>query len=318
MAPLPKQRVEPMRPFSNCGVDFAGPLIVRSGVRRVTGIKTWIAVFVCFATRAMHLEAVVGLTSGAFIAAVRRFTSRREKSVTIYSDNGTNFVGAQKELASYVNRCDSTMASEGIQWKFNPPSSPHFGGIWESAVKSAKHHLTRVVKESHLNLDELNTLLCQIEACVNSRPLTPLSADPAELTALTPAHFLIGGPLLLPPEPNLSDKNIEHLHRWRYVQALMQGFWSRWHKEYLPQLQIRGKWVAKGNTLNIGDIVIIKEDCTPPSRWKLGKVVCTHPGKDNTVRVVTVQTKLGTEIKRPVVKLCRLPIEEIDSVEELK
>lgn len=315
MAPLPKQRVIPSRPFSVCGVDFAGPLTIRSGVRRVTGTKAWIAVFICFATRAIHLEAVVGLTSGAFTAALRRFMSRRGKSTTIHSDNGTNFVGTRKELASYLKHCDSTMAQEGIEWKFNPPSAPHFGGLWESAVKSTKHHLTRILKDSRLNLEELTTLLCQIEACVNSRPLTPLSTDPAEINALTPAHFLIGGPILLPPEPNLEDETIEHLQRWRYVQALMQGFWSRWHKEYLPQLQIRGKWIVNKDTLNVGDIVIIKEDCTPPSRWKLGKVICTHPGKDDIIRVVTLKTAMGTQIKRPVIKLCRLPAGNSSTVE---
>lgn len=110
MAALPKTRVQPSRPFSVSGVDFAGPLVVRSGIRRVTGV----AVFVCFSTRAIHLEAVVGLTSGAFIATLRRFMSRRGKCSTIYSDNGTNFVGAQRELTEYIQNCDSNMAREGI------------------------------------------------------------------------------------------------------------------------------------------------------------------------------------------------------------
>ncbi|XP_060836320.1 uncharacterized protein LOC132918983 [Rhopalosiphum padi] len=309
MAPLPKQRVAPTRPFAVSGVDFAGPLTIRSGIRRQTGIKAWIAVFVCFSTRAIHLEPVVGLTSGAFLASLRRFMSRRGKCTTIHSDNGTNFIGAQKELASYLSDCDSSMAREGIEWKFNPPSAPHFGGLWESAVKSTRHHLSRILKDGRLNLEELNTLLCQIEACVNSRPMTPLGSDPSEPGALTPAHFLIGGSLLLAPEPSLADESIEHLRRWKYVQALMQGFWARWYKEYLPQLQVRGKWTSSKPPVNIDDIVIIKDECTPPAKWRLGRVMQVHPGKDGIVRVATLRLGSGAEIKRPTVKLCALPTE---------
>jgi len=114
MTPLPKQRVVPTRPFAVSGVDFAGPLMIRSGIRRQTGIKAWIAVFICLSTRAIHLEPVFGLTSGAFLASLRRFMSRRGKCSTIHSNNGTNFVGAQKELVSYLTDCESSMASEGI------------------------------------------------------------------------------------------------------------------------------------------------------------------------------------------------------------
>lgn len=312
MATLPSTRVRPARPFATTGVDFAGPLDVRSGIRRVTSIKTWIAVFVCLATRAIHLEPVVGLTSNAFFAALRRFMARRGKCSKIYSDNATNFVGVQRELSTYLRGVDASVAKEGIDWHFNPPAAPHFGGIWESAVKSAKHHLTRVVKDARLTLEELGTLLCQIEACLNSRPLTPLSFHPLDLEPITPAHFLIGGPLLLVPETDLSNENISTLRKWRYVQALMQTFWKRWSKEYLPQLQVRGRWLAQTQQMKIGDIVIIKEECAPPGKWKLGKILKTHPGSDGIVRVVTLKTSNGNELKRPVVKLCRLPVEEND------
>lgn len=188
MATLPKDRVKVARPFTVNGVDFARPLMIRSGIRRVTAIKTWMAVFVCFATRAIHLEAVMGLTSEAFIVALRRFMSRRGKCTKIFSDNGTNFVGAHKELSKYLSNSGDVMAREGIEWHFNPPSAPHFGGIWESAVKITKTHLVRTTKDTRLSLEELQTLLCQIEACVNLRPMTPLGSDPSEPSALTPAR----------------------------------------------------------------------------------------------------------------------------------
>lgn len=159
MAPLPKNRVQCSRPFTITGVDFAGPIMIRSGIRRVSAAKAWIAVFVCFSTRAIHLEAVEDLTSAAFIACLRRFMSRRGKCKRIYSDNGTNFIGAQKELAGYLEKIDDRMEGEGIEWRFNSPSAPHFGGLWENAVKSTKFHLTRITKDTRLTLGELSTLL---------------------------------------------------------------------------------------------------------------------------------------------------------------
>lgn len=315
MAPLPEHRVQQARPFTVSGVDFAGPLIIRSGIRGRSGKKAWIAIFVCFVTRAIHIEAVEDLTSSAFIAALRRFISRRGKPNTIWSDNGTHFVGANRELAAYVSNLDQRLASEGIIWRFNPPAAPHFGGLWESAVKSAKHHLTRVVRGMKLTLSELQTLLCQVEACLNSRPLTPLSSDPNDLEPITPAHFLIGGPMIFHPEPVYEDKQIMYLKRWKLVQCMLQGFWKRWYKEYLPQLQIRNKWTSEAKAIITGDLVIIKDDNIPPIKWNLARVINTHPGKDGIVRVATVRTANGTQINRPIIKLCRLPVEGLNSVE---
>lgn len=310
MAPLPQQRVQCTRPFTITGVDFAGPLTIRSGVRGRVNRKAWISLFICFSTKAIHIEVVEDLTSSSFIATLRRFISRRGKPTEIWSDNATNFVGAQRELAIYLKNIEGSSVDEGITWHFNPPSAPHFGGLWESAVKSAKHHLTRVLKNAKLTLIELQTLLCQIEACLNSRPLTPLSNDPNDLQALTPAHFLIGGPMLRHPEPDLSQEEPNGLRRWRFVQFLMQDFWKRWHNKYLPQLQTRGKWTSGAAPLKINDIVIVKEENIPPARWKLARIVNVHPGSDGRIRVATVRLANGNEVKRPTVKLCRLPVEE--------
>jgi len=214
-----------------------------------------------------------------------------------------------------VSKLDQKLASEEITWKFNPPSAPHFGGLWDSAVKSAKHHLTRVVRGMKLTLSELQTLLCQIGGCLNSRPLTPMSSDPNDLEPITPAHFLIGGPMSFQPEPALGEREVTHLKRWRLVQCMLQGYWRRWHGEYLPQLQVRNKWVSGAKSLCIGDLVIIKQENTAPTKWNLARVINTHPGKDGVVRVVSLRTANGTKLDRPTVKLCRLPLEEQDSVE---
>jgi len=128
----------------------------------------------------------------------------------LFSDNGTNFVGAHKMLDSWLNTAHddegvtSKLSEMGTDWAFIPPASPHFGGLRESGVKSAKHHLTRVVKDALLTYEEMVTLLSRIEVVLNSRPITSLSSDPADYEAFTPGHFLMGGPLTLPPEPDHS------------------------------------------------------------------------------------------------------------------
>lgn len=309
MGPLPRQRVQCTRPFTNTGVDFAGPLSIRSGIRGRPSKKAWIAIFVCFSIKAIHIEAVEDMTSAAFLAALRRFISRRGRPTDMWSDNGTNFVGAERELSQYFQNAAIQFANEGITWHFNPPSAPHFGGLWESGVKSAKYHLVRVLKEGSLTYSELETLLCQVEACLNSRPLTPMSSEPSDMEPLTPAHFLIGGPMFLHPEPDLSNENPNRLLKWNAVQGLMQTFWKRWHIEYLPQLQVRGKWTAGCKPLVVNDLVIVKEDNIPPAKWKLARIACVHPGSDGRIRVVTIRLANGNETRRPVVKLCRLPVE---------
>lgn len=144
----------------------------------------------------------------------------------------------------YLETIGDQMAQEGIEWNFNPPAALHFGGIWESAVKSTKTHLTRIVKDTRLSLEELQTLFCHIEACVNSRPITPVRGDLSDPMALTPVHILIGDSLILLTESDIPREAIGHMRREKLVRGLMQTFWRRWYIEYLSQLQVRGKWLT--------------------------------------------------------------------------
>ncbi|XP_021964268.1 uncharacterized protein LOC110859615 [Folsomia candida] len=318
MADLPSFRVTPSHTFQKCGIDYAGPFLIRPITpRSKVTLKAYLAIFICCATRAIHLEVVSSASTEAFIAALRRFIARRGKPSDIYSDNGTNFVGADKELkelqkltdnVSHNNQIALTMSKEGISWHFNPPSAPHFGGLWEAGVKSTKYHLRRIMGLNRLTFEELTTLTSQIEAVLNSRPLTPESTDPSDLRALTPGHFIIGQPLTSIPDPDLTEIPTTRLVRWQLVQQMLQQFWKRWSSEYIVRLQQRPKWMQPVESIKEGSLVIIKEDNLPPLHWKLGRVIEVKPGADQKVRKVLVRAATG-EYERPIVKLCLLPVE---------
>lgn len=315
MADLPKPRITPSRPFTNVGIDFTGHVDIKSNKGR--GIKTtkgYIAVFVCLATKAVHLELVSDLSTASFLAALRRMCSRRGVPKNIYSDNGTNFVGASRllkqeyrEIIASINpNAISDINNMEIHWHFNAPVWPNAGGLWEAAVKSLKYHLKRVLGHQKLTYEEFTTLLCQIEACLNSRPLCTLTENPDD-TYLTPGHFLIGGSMLSRPQTDPDHMSLTI--RWQLIQAINKQFWKKWSTEYLQQLQSRTKWRTTKENLKLDDVVIIKEDNIPPGKWAMARVQALHPGPDGCVRVVTLKTANNT-IKRPVNKLIPLPVQE--------
>ncbi|XP_055528072.1 uncharacterized protein LOC129720607 [Wyeomyia smithii] len=320
MGELPTARVTVARPVSRTGVDYFGPVHIRDGRKR-PAIKAYVAVFVCMCTKAVHMELVTDLSTERFLQALRRFISRRGRCTDLYSDNGTNFVGARNQLKELRNslrdkehqeKVSKECAQNGMQWHFNPPSAPHFGGLWEAAVRSAKHHLLRVLGENPIAFEDFNTLLIQVEGCLNSRPLTPLSDDPSDMEALTPGHFLTGGSLQAIPEPDYTDVKLNRLSRWQLVQWQLQNFWKRWRTEYLSQLQGRTKNWEPPSKVEIGRLVIIVDSNQPPMRWKMGRIHKLHPGPDDVVRVVTVKTATGY-LQRPIVKLCILPSPETEN-----
>ncbi|XP_039309934.1 uncharacterized protein LOC120358749 [Solenopsis invicta] len=248
MGNLPKHRITvPERPFFICGIDYAGPFYIKEGTRKNAKlVKCYMAIFVCFATTAVHIELATDLSIAAFLNVLKRFISRRGHPSDIYSDNGLNFKGACRELTELATVFNDQqnqqqiigyVSVKGINWHFTPPRAPHQGGLWEAAVKSAKRHLLCITKETNLKYEELETLLVQVEAILNSRPLTALSSDSHDLTPLTPGHFLIGSPLTSYPEPSLERLPVNRLSRWQHVEQLRQHFWKRWLREYLHHCQ---------------------------------------------------------------------------------
>ncbi|XP_050340495.1 uncharacterized protein LOC126766847 [Bactrocera neohumeralis] len=184
--------------------------------------------------------------------------------------------------------------------------APHMGGLWEAGVKSFKSHFRKIASGQKYTLEEFNTLLCRIESCLNSRPLSPASNEPTDLEPLTPGHFLVGGHLMAPPEPDINESSASIVNRWQKLKALHQSFCKRWKTEYLNEMQKRIKWKHSKTNLKTGDLVVIKEDNLSPNEWRLGRIVNIHPGADTRVRVVDIITEKG-QVTRPLAKLVLLP-----------
>lgn len=175
------------------------------------------------------------------------------------------------------------------------------GGLWEAAVKSAKTHLRKVLGNESATYEELYTILTQIEACLNSRPLCALSNSPDSCEALTPGHFIIQQPMNLLPEPSVSDVPRNRLDNWK-----VEEIWTRWRNEYVTSLQPCSKWQSEIDNLQVNRLVLVKNENTPPAQWELARVVATHPDRNGIVRTVTLR-RGTTEYQRPIQKLVPLP-----------
>ncbi|GFT72841.1 integrase catalytic domain-containing protein [Trichonephila clavipes] len=289
MGNLPSERVTPSAPFLNSGVDFCGPFQIKfKNQRKGIFSKVYVAIFVCLATKAIHLEAVTDLTTEAFIAALKRLCARRGRISTLMSDNATNFKGAAAELNRFIKLiCNKNetlanyFASEAIQWKFIPPRSPNFGGLWEAGVKSFKHHLYRTLVNSKITFEEFETIIIQIEGILNSRPLVPLSDNINEYEVLTPGHFIIGRPISAIPEPAILDISDNRLSRWQYTTKCVQTLWKRWKNDYLNHLQQRNKWQFEKNNVAVGCLVLLKENDLPPCKWAMARILEVIYGTDD-------------------------------------
>jgi Pao retrotransposon peptidase/Family of unknown function (DUF5641)/Protein of unknown function (DUF1759)/Putative peptidase (DUF1758)/Integrase core domain/Integrase zinc binding domain/Reverse transcriptase (RNA-dependent DNA polymerase) len=317
MADLPKDRVMKARPFQKVGIDFGGPFQIRtSRLRKAPTTKCYVAIFICLVTKCIHIEIVSSLSTDAFLMTLKRFISRRGNPSVIFSDNATNFVGANnrlQELHHFFKNSNNShsikdfLSQTRIEWKFIPPRSPHWGGIWESAIKSAKFHMIRIIGNVSLTFEEISTVLAQIEAILNSRPISAMSNDPSDLECLTPGHFLIGSSLTSFPESDLTKIPENRLSFWLHCSKMQQHFWQRWSTDYLNRLQNRPKWLNPSENIKINDMVLLKEDSTVPLQWPLARVIEVLPGRDGKVRLVKLRTANGT-YSRSIAKICPLPM----------
>ena len=292
MAPLPKKRLaQSLRAFSYSGVDCGGPYLVKMGRGKVQQ-KRYICVFTCLNTRAVHIEVAYNIDSDSFLNAFWRFTHRRGIPHKMVSDNGKNFVGAEKEIQNLFSNAESQnnikreTSSKGIEWSFNPPYTPHSGGVFEIMIKAAKRAMKNLLGKADINDEELLTVVTGAESLINSRPLSYQTANVKDVIPLTPNHFLVGqlGGMLAP-----EVKGNSHPHkRWLRVQQILSHFWRRWLREILPGLHPRSKWRKLQRNIKIGDIVLVFSVDTERGKWPLGKIVETNMEADGNVRSVKV------------------------------
>ena len=334
--PLPDIRVTGSQPFQVTGIDYAGPLYVRNANKEVT--KVYICLFTCTAIRAVHLELVEDQTASAFLRAFKRFASRRGIPECIISDNAKTFKAGSQDLKALktqvIEAAESQrfLANHSIKWKFTTERAPWWGGFYKRLIGLAKRRLKKMIGNTSLNAIELQTILTEIEATLNSRPLTYPYTDINDGPPLTPSHFLCGHRLLTLPDTEEDSDYIpqesakELTRRAKYHQKIMQSFWKQWQREYLTGLReqhssqknksISGEPVARGK-------VVLIHDETPRNQWKLGVIIQLHQGKDELVCSVTLRTAKGNLISRPIEKLYPLEVlaeEDLiqDSKEEIK
>ncbi|XP_062703842.1 uncharacterized protein LOC134286270 [Aedes albopictus] len=309
MAPLPEARVTPfVRPFSMVGIDYFGPYIIKIGRSHV---KRWVALFTCLVVRAVHLEVAASLSTESCKLALRRFIARRGAPLQIYSDHGTNFVGASRELANQVASLNRELAETftdiNTRWLFIPPSSPHMGGAWERMVRAVKTAMESINHSRAPSEEVFQTILCEAESMVNSRPLMYIPLETSDKEALTPNHFILLSSNGVKQPEKISTTEGESLRTgWNLCRYVLDQFWVRWIREYLPVLTRRTKWHDETKPIREGDLVFVVGEPTR-NRWPRGKVVKVIPGKDGRIRQADVQTSSGI-LRRPVVKLAVLNI----------
>ncbi len=323
MGLLPSYRTTPAPPFSQVGIDFAGPFTLRTGhTRKPTYLKAYAVVFICMTTRAVHFDLASSLSTEEFLATLGRFVARRGAPSVVYSDNRSNFLGAREDIRALqrLTGCKKTTDAisdfsnkHAIDWRHTPPRSPHFGGLWEAAVRSMKVHLRKNTRRHHLRWDELYSVLTDAEAILNSRPLAPIHTDEAEeLSFLTAGHFLIGRPLRALPAKLPSTSPTSHLRRWNLISRLKADLWKQWTASYLSSIAQRSKWLRPGLQLKPGDIVFVRDETMKIRDWPIARVTKVHPGDDGVVRVADITCR-GKTYRRPVVKLIlALTDEDVD------
>lgn len=307
-APLPTERTEPGEPpFTNTGVDCFGPFNIK-WMRK--SLKRYGCLFTCLATRAIHLEVLGALDADAFMNALVRFTARRGAPKKMFSDNGTNFTRADKELRAafqgwkHDDKIASSLLRQQIEWKYIPPTASHMGGVWERQIRTVRKVLLAIVGQQVLDDERLQTLFCEAEAVVNGRPITPVSPHGDDLEALTPAHLLhMGAGPNLPLGGVFNEEN--YRRRWKHTQLLADRFWKRWVSEYLPLIRHRQRHIQPRRDYRENDMVIVVDLNTSRNQWRLGRVIKAVRSDDGLVRQVRVRTERGT-LTRPVTKLCLL------------
>ncbi len=312
LAALPEDRVKNASAFEVTGIDLAGPLMLK------TKKKVYIVLFTCAIYRGIHLELTESLSTEDFLLAFVRFCKRKRRPSIVYTDNGTNFVGAVNLFKQIdwkeVERRNKQLR---ITWRFNPPSAPWWGGWWERLVRSVKDLLRRMLGFRKLSYAELETSLCEVESAINNRPLTYVTEDPEDLIPLTPAMFICNLPNDEVPESEVITVSLLE-NRRKKLGTLLRELRDRFRKEYLGQLVQRGK-EKNIREFQVGEVVLIEMDNQKRVHWPMGRIQQLMEGKDGGVRMACVKTRSG-DLLRPLQRLYPLEVtpEEIPTLQNVE
>ncbi len=314
MSALPPDRVSVDPPFTHTGLDVFGPFTVVTRKTRGHSIenKRWVVIFSCLSTRAVHLEVIESLSASSFICALRRFLAVRGPVKHFRSDRGTNFVGAVKELQ--IDSSDSELKgflqNQSCTWTFNAPHSSHMGGVWERMIGIARRILEALLMKTPTRLthEVLTTLMAEVMAIMNSRPLTPISTDASMPQVLSPAMLLTQKASVAPAPPGNFELGHLHKSQWRQVQMLADSFWKRWKQEYLSTLQSRRKWTEERENIQEGDVVLLKDGEAKRSEWPIGLVTQTVASSDGKTRKIMVKTAKQGVIREYLRHICDIAL----------
>ncbi|VDI05043.1 Hypothetical predicted protein [Mytilus galloprovincialis] len=299
MSDLPYDRLQSTPPFTFIGIDTFGPwnILTRKTRGGQANSKRWAVLFTCLYTRAIHIEVIEELSSSSFINCLRRFISLRGDVQEIRSDRGTNFVGATDHLNANVVNVEDTaikhfLDNSKVTWIFNPPHSSHMGGVWERMIGVTRRILDSMmmdIQSRHLTHEVFITLMAEVCAIVNSRPIVPVSTDPDSPTILSPASLITQKTNQI--QSSFGPYDIKDLYKsqWRCVQHLANIFWQKWRKEYLQQQQVRRKWQNVTPDLTEGDIVLMKDQSVSRCEWPIGIIISAIKSFDNKVRKAEVR-----------------------------
>jgi hypothetical protein len=318
MSPLPSSRVTESRAFSRVGIDYLGPLQVKTNE---DPIKVWICLFSCMVTRAIHLEVVLNMTTEEFLLAFKRFVSQRGTPVEVITDNGSQFRLASKAIQdvwkNIIQHDDvqSYFSTTGVNWHFIVELAPWMGGFYERLVGIVKRSLRKSLGQKLLTLIQMQTLVKEVEAVVNTRPLVYVDGDIDSNITLTPSHFLTLNPSIGVPEPNWDGKDpdydkkgassVELLKIWKKGQKLLNEFWRIWREDYLVSLRERLQVNLKAGRIvspivpQVGDIVLIKDNL-PRGSWKVGRIIEILKSRDGEVRSANVVLPNKRVLRRPL------------------
>ena len=318
MRPLPIERIKPSPPFFNVGVDYFGPYSIKGEVQKRVKGKAYGAIFTCLSSRAVYVDLAKDSSTDSFLQVFRRFITIRGSPQKIFSDNGSNLVGASNELKQIVKNLNwkeirDYGLQEGTQWTFSPGNAPWYNGATEALVKSTKRALNAMVGDILFTFSELQTALFEAAQLVNQRPIGLHPSRPDDGSYLCPNDLILGRSSSQVPQGPFQERN-SNKHRIDFIEKVAQAFWKRWTREVFPSLVISPKWHSERRNVMKGDVVLIEDANALRGKWKMGVVSEALISADGKVRKAYVQYKNPNEtVQRPVQKLIVIvPVDRAD------